>query len=88
MRIETPEPLTEDEIRRRLAAPRPLLEEADRLLTPAEVARLFQCHPKTITRWANEGKLTSIRTLGGHRRFREAEIRALIDGSRVERTES
>lgn len=39
------------------------------LLTPREVASLFRVTPKTITRWAEAGKLPSIRTLGGHRRF-------------------
>ncbi|GAA1447625.1 BldC family transcriptional regulator [Nocardiopsis tropica] len=48
------------------------------LLTPAEVARLFRVDPKTVTRWAKQGHLTSIRTLGGHRRFREAEVQALL----------
>jgi excisionase family DNA binding protein len=50
------------------------------LLTPAEVAALFRVDPKTVTRWAKSGKLTSIRTLGGHRRYREAEVRALLAG--------
>ena len=49
-------------------------------LTPAEVAALFRVDPKTVTRWAKAGKLTSIRTLGGHRRYREAEVRALLSG--------
>ena len=40
------------------------------LLTPSEVAALFRVNPKTVTRWARAGKLTAIRTLGGHRRFR------------------
>ncbi len=48
------------------------------LLTPAEVAALFRVDPKTVTRWAKAGKLTSIRTLGGHRRYREDEVRALL----------
>lgn len=52
-----------------------------KLLTPAEVAALFRVDSKTVTRWARTGRLTSIRTLGGHRRYREAEVRALIDGS-------
>lgn len=39
------------------------------LLTPSEVAALFRVNPKTVTRWARAGKLTAIRTLGGHRRF-------------------
>ena len=49
------------------------------MLTPAEVAALFRVDPKTVTRWANAGKLPSIRTLGGHRRYREAEVRALLE---------
>ena len=53
------------------------------LLTPAEVAAAFRVDPKTVTRWAKAGKLTAIRTLGGHRRYLESEImRALseVDG--------
>jgi len=42
----------------------------EKLLTPAEVASLFRVDPKTVTRWAKAGKLTSIRTLGGHRRYK------------------
>jgi excisionase family DNA binding protein len=48
----------------------------DQLMTPGEVARLFRVDPKTVTRWAKSGKLPAIRTLGGHRRFRVADIRA------------
>jgi excisionase family DNA binding protein len=47
---------------------------AEVLLTPREVAELFGVDPKTVTRWAKAGKLTSIRTLGGHRRFRKSEV--------------
>ena len=54
--------------------------QAETLLTPAEVAALFRVDPKTVTRWAKAGKLTSIRTLGGHRRYRETEVRALLTG--------
>ena len=50
------------------------------LLTPGEVAGMFRVDPKTVTRWARDGKLTSIRTLGGHRRYLEAEVRALLTG--------
>lgn len=53
---------------------------ADRLLTPGEVAALFRVDPKTVTRWAAAGRLGSIRTPGGHRRFRESEVRALLGG--------
>jgi excisionase family DNA binding protein len=51
---------------------------ADPLLTPAEVARLFRVDPKTVTRWATTGRLRSLRTPGGHRRFRESDVRALL----------
>lgn len=47
---------------------------SEQLLTPAEVAALFRVNPKTVTRWARAGKVTAIRTLGGHRRFRRSEI--------------
>jgi excisionase family DNA binding protein len=54
--------------------------ETEALLTPAEVAAMFRVDPKTVTRWAKAGKLSSIRTLGGHRRYRETEVRALLTG--------
>jgi excisionase family DNA binding protein len=44
------------------------------LLTPNEVAEIFRVNPKTVTRWAQSGKISAIRTLGGHRRFNAAEI--------------
>lgn len=50
------------------------------LLTPAEVAALFRVDPKTVTRWAQMHKLSSIRTVGGHRRYRAAEIYELLEG--------
>ena len=50
----------------------------EKLLTPAEVASLFRVDPKTVTRWAKAGKLTSIKTLGGHRRYKESEVRSLL----------
>src|SRR3954451_6429527 len=54
--------------------------EPEPLLTPAEVASMFRVDPKTVTRWAKAGKLSAIRTLGGHRRYRESEVRALLQG--------
>ena len=57
--------------------------DSERLLTPAEVAEMFRVDPKTVTRWAKAGKLTSIRTLGGHRRYREAQVKALLNGDNV-----
>jgi excisionase family DNA binding protein len=54
--------------------------EIDALLTPAEVTALLRVDPKTITRWSKTGRITPVRTLGGHRRFREADVRALLAG--------
>lgn len=54
-------------------------DQADSLLTPSEVAALFRVDPKTVTRWAKAGKIGSLRTLGGHRRFRESEVRQLLE---------
>ena len=53
--------------------------EPEQLLTPSEVAAMFRVNPKTVTRWARSGKLTAIRTLGGHRRFRASEIRRCLE---------
>ena len=52
-----------------------------RLLTPSEVAALFRVDPKTVTRWAQQGKLNAIRTLGGHRRYSESDIQAFLQGN-------
>lgn len=52
--------------------------EGDRLLTPGEVAEIFRVDPKTVTRWAKDGRLSRVRTPGGHSRFRESEVRALL----------
>jgi excisionase family DNA binding protein len=48
------------------------------LLTPAEVATMFRVNPKTVTRWARAGKISAVRTLGGHRRFHADEIRRFL----------
>lgn len=44
------------------------------LMTPHEVAELFRVNPKTVKRWANEGLLRTVRTLGGHRRYFKGEV--------------
>jgi excisionase family DNA binding protein len=51
----------------------------EELLTPSEVAAMFRVNPKTVTRWARSGKISAIRTLGGHRRFRAGEIRRFLE---------
>jgi len=49
------------------------------LLTPSEVAVLFRVDPKTVTRWAQAGRISSIRTIGGHRRFRASEVQRFLE---------
>ena len=54
------------------------LLNGDRLLKPGEVAALFRVDPKTVTRWVLAGRIKSIRTPGGHHRYLESEVRALL----------
>jgi len=61
------------------------IQEPEKLMTPSEVAAIFRVDPKTVTRWAKVGKLSSIRTLGGHRRFREVEVQALLAAAQDQR---
>ena len=62
------------------------LDTSERLLTPGEVALMFRVDPKTVTRWASAGRIGSIRTPGGHRRFREVEVRSLLTDLTVDAT--
>lgn len=55
----------------------------DPLLTPAEVAAIFRVDPKTVTRWAHAGRLECVKTPGGHRRFRNSEVRKLLGEARA-----
>lgn len=64
-----------------------MMNQDEELLTPSEVAKLFRVDPKTVTRWAKAGKLSSIRTLGGHRRYRASEVYALLTGQDEPRVE-
>ena len=57
------------------------LSNPEELLTPSEVAALFRVDPKTVTRWAKAGKLSCVKTLGGHRRYLASEVNALLEGS-------
>lgn len=52
------------------------------LMTPAEVAALFRVCPKTVSRWAHTGKLSCVRTLGGHRRFLRTEVEQRLQEAR------
>ena len=76
---DPPEPPGEDPIDCEDPMPQNPAPEPEQLLTPSEVAAMFRVNPKTVTRWARAGKLTAIRTLGGHRRFKASEIRRCLE---------
>jgi excisionase family DNA binding protein len=48
-----------------------------RYIATSDVARMLHVSPKTVSRWAKEGRLPFIRTLGGHRRYPKIEIERL-----------
>jgi len=54
------------------------IDPTERLMTPGEVAALFRVDPKTVTRWAAAGRIRRVRTPGGHSRFPESDVRALL----------
>jgi excisionase family DNA binding protein len=60
--------------------------ELPRYLRTTEVAAILQVSPKTVSRWATEGKLPFLKTLGGHRRYPAEEIRQLAEELRVQPT--
>jgi excisionase family DNA binding protein len=51
--------------------------EQQQYITSGQVARILRVSPKTVARWAKEGKLPHLVTLGGHRRFPAAPIHDL-----------
>ena len=50
------------------------------LATPAEAAAIVGVNTKTLQRWAAKGWVAYPRTLGGHRRYRVADLLALREG--------
>ncbi len=51
------------------------------LMTPKEAAAVLYCDPKTVARRAARHGLREVRTIGRHRRYLAAEIRALAAGT-------
>jgi excisionase family DNA binding protein len=52
----------------------------DRLLTAQEVGDRLRVDPKTVAVWARQDKIQAVRTLGGHRRYFESEVNAIMRG--------
>ena len=50
------------------------------LMRTSDVAAAFGVASPTVTRWSRDGKLTSVRTPGGHRRYIRCEVEALLAG--------
>jgi excisionase family DNA binding protein len=68
------------------AQPSTTATDTPRYLRTAEVADILHVSPKTVSRWAKEGKLPFLRTLGGHRRYPAAAIRQLAEDLQVRPT--
>lgn len=54
--------------------------DADEFLGPARAAHMLHVSPKTINRWANEGRIPCVVTLGGHRRFKRSDVDTVLQG--------
>jgi transposase len=63
----------------------PVSDDDDRLLTPREVADIFDVRTTTVARWARAGRLMVQWTPGGHRRYRLSDVRAALGAHAVER---
>lgn len=50
-----------------------------RLLRTREVALLFEVSERAVTDWATKGRIPSIRTPGGHRRYPADAVVGLLD---------
>ena len=48
-------------------------------MTPSQAARMLHVSPKTIDRWADQGLIPCVVTLGGHRRFSPDAIAAVVE---------
>ena len=52
-------------------------EGSDEFLAPGDVARMLCVSPRTVSRWADQGLIPHMVTLGGHRRFRRSDVEKL-----------
>jgi excisionase family DNA binding protein len=54
------------------------VDDLPAMLTPGEIGRIMRVDPKTVTRWARDGKLAAVCTPGGHWRFPRAVVLAFL----------
>lgn len=52
-----------------------------RLLRTSEVALLFRVSERAVTDWARRGRIPSVRTPGGHRRYPADDVMSLLSAS-------
>lgn len=64
-------------------ARRPYAAQQPTYLRTGQAAEILHVSPKTVARWIKEGKLPHRKTLGGHARLPEAEVRALVEANTV-----
>lgn len=57
-----------------------LIPDAALLMSTSQVAAVFRVGCHAVRRWAEAGRLTSVRTLGGNHMFWRAEVDALLRG--------
>jgi excisionase family DNA binding protein len=53
----------------------------DEIISPKEAAKMLGVSITTLRNWENDKKIKCVRTLGGHRRFRLAEIKKIMEGN-------
>jgi excisionase family DNA binding protein len=58
------------------------MTDEEKLLRVAEAAEILQVHPQTLRDWERHGSIVAVRTPGGQRRFRLADVLALRDGGK------
>lgn len=51
------------------------------LLRTVDVAHLFQVSERTVSEWARQGRIPSVRTPGGHRRYPADQVRHLLEAA-------
>ena len=52
------------------------------LMTPAQAAAELQVVPRTLARWAAAGRISAVRTPGGHRRYMTIDVHHLAASRR------